>query len=289
MSTKIAVLFCSLSAFAQDVPRGDAPLVRRYREGETLIYRMKGTNENWRYEVQASGLVKKEASGNLTEEYAWSNLISDGKAVPLSAASLGFRQVLSLSSDKPPSIPNLATVQPVLIGPITDLLTYYVDLWLAMRAGRLTHAGDHVYQKIGIPASWADGNYVVLGEDAVDFDMTLEDLDRSKQVATLLVRHIPPEEPAIHLPAAWMREPVADTKNNWVNVAKRNGKFIAEVGKETFDVRMKVSLVDGKILSGAIDNPVKAKQRECTDAAFTSCGDARPHDILRQIEIALER
>ncbi len=289
MSTKIAVLFCSLSAFAQDVPRGDAPLVRRYREGETLIYRMKGTNENWRYEVQASGVVKKEASGNLTEEYAWSNLISDGKAVPLSAASLGFRQVLSLSSDKPPSIPNLATVQPVLIGPITDLLTYYVDLWLAMRAGRLTHAGDHVYQKIGIPASWADGNYVVLGEDAVDFDMTLEDLDRSKQVATLLVRHIPPEEPAIHLPAAWMREPVADTKNNWVNVAKRNGKFIAEVGKETFDVRMKVSLVDGKILSGAIDNPVKAKQRECTDAAFTSCGDARPHDILRQIEIALER
>ena len=289
MSTKIAVLFCSLSAFAQDVPRGDAPLVRRYREGETLIYRMKGTNENWRYEVQASGVVKKEASGNLTEEYAWSNLISDGKAVPLSAASLGFRQVLSLSSDKPPSIPNLATVQPVLIGPITDLLTYYVDLWLAMRAGRLTHAGDHVYQKIGIPASWADGNYVVLGEDAVDFDMTLEDLDRSKQVATLLVRHVPPEEPAIHLPAAWMREPVADTKNNWVNVAKRNGKFIAEVGKETFDVRMKVSLVDGKILSGVIDNPVKAKQRECTDAAFTSCGDARPHDILRQIEIALER
>lgn len=289
MIKTIVVLLFSLSGLAQDVPKSDAPLVRHYREGETLIYRMKGKNENWRYEVQASGVVKKDGDGNFTEEYAWSSLISDGNAVPLSAASLGFRQVLSLSPDKPPSIPNLATVQPVLIGPITDLLTYYVDLWLAIRTGKLAHTGDHVYQKVGIPASWADGNYVVLGEDAVDFDMTLEDFDRSHQVATLLVRHVPPEEPAVHLPAAWMREPVADTKNNWMNVAKRGGKFIAEVGKETFDVRMKVSLVDGRILSGTIDNPVKAKQRECEDAALTSCGDPRPHDILRQIEITLER
>lgn len=285
----IVVLLFSLSALAQDVPKGDAPLVRRYRDGETLIYRMKGTNENWHYEVQASGVVKKDGSGNFTEEYGWSKFVSDGKAVPLSAASQQFRQVLTLGLERPPSMPNLAVVQPNLIGPITDLMTFYVDLWLANRTGKMTHAGDHVYQKLGIPASWADGNYVVLGEDSIDFDMTLTEVDRSNQVATLLVRHVPPEEPAVHLPQAWMREPVADTKNNWVNVAKRNGKFIAEVGQERLDVQMKVSLVDGRILSGTIDNPVKAKQRDCEDAALTMCGDPRPHDILRRIEISLER
>jgi hypothetical protein len=100
---------------------------------------------------------------------------------------------------------------------------------------------------------------------------------------------VPPEQPAVHLPADWMREPVADTKNNWVDVQKRDGKFVAAVGKETFDVRMKVSRADGKILSGTIENPVKAKERDCEDAAFTKCGDPRPHDILRRIEIALEQ
>jgi len=278
-----------MGALAQDAPADHALLSRHYREGETLTYRMKGTNERWQYEIQAAGVVKKDKDGKYTEEYAWSNLMSGGAAMPLSATSLQFRQTLSLDPEKPPSIPDLSKVQPKVIGPITDLLTFYADLWLAACTGKLSHAGDHVYQKMGTPASWADGNYVVLGEDSIDFDITLTDIDRPNQVATLLVRHVPPEQPAVHLPAEWMREPVADTKNNWVDVQKRDGKFVAAVGKETFDVRIKVSLADGKILSGTIENPVKAKERDCDDAGFTKCGDPRPHDILRRIEIALER
>ena len=289
MKTMLATLFLALGALAQDVPREYALLNRHYHDGETLKYRMKGTNERWQYEIQAEALVKKDQNGKYTEEYAWSNLMSGGAAMPLSAASLQFRQALSLDPDKPPAIPDLSKVQPMLIGPITDLLTFYVDLWLAARSGQLSHAGDHVYQKMGTPASWADGNYVVLGEDSIDFDITLTDVDRTNAVATLVVKHVPPEQPAVHLPADWMREPVADTRNNWVDVQKRDGEFVAAVGKETFEVRMKVSLADGKILSGTIENPVKAKERDCEDAAFTKCGAARPHEIMRRIEITLER
>jgi hypothetical protein len=289
MITRLAPLLFTMGALAQSVPADHALLGRHYHDGETLKYRMKGTNERWQYEIQAAGVVKKDANGKYTEEYAWSNLMSGGAAMPLSAASLQFRQTLSLDPEKPPAIPDLSKVQPMLIGPMTDLLTFYADLWLAARTGKLSHPGDHVYQKMGIPASWADGNYVVLGEDSIDFDMTLTDVDRQNQVATLMVRHVPPEQPAVHLPADWMREPVADTKNNWVDVQKRDANFVAAVGKETFDVRMKVSLADGKILSGTIENPVKAKERDCEDAAFTKCGDPRPHEILRRIEIALEQ
>ena len=49
-------LFLAAASLAQQ-PNG--PLIRRYKEGETLTYRMKATNENWRYEIQASGVVKK--------------------------------------------------------------------------------------------------------------------------------------------------------------------------------------------------------------------------------------
>jgi hypothetical protein len=172
-------------------------------------------------------------------------------------------------------------------GPITDLLTIYSDLWLAGKMGNLSQAGDHAYQEVGTPASWADRNYVVLGEDSIDFDITLVQVDAARDVAILLIRHVPPKKPQVKLPAVWMREPVADTPNNWVNVTRKAGKYVAEVGKETFDVQLTISLVDGKILSGTIENPVRAQERDCQDAELTNCGAPHPHQILRHIEVSL--
>jgi len=200
-----------------------------------------------------------------------------------------FRQTLSLDPGRPPAIPKLAGVHPMLIGPITDFLTFYADLWLAARSGKLTAAGDHLYHGHGTPASWADGNRVVLGESSIDFDPTLTAIDPSGKVATLVVRHVPPKQPLVKLPAAWMRQPAAGTPNNCVNVVHEGDKYVAAVGKETFDVQMKVSLVDGKILSGTLDNTVKARERNCTDAALTNCDDPRPREILRQITVSLDR
>lgn len=261
-------------------------LARRYHEGETLSYHMKGVNENWRYEILADGVVKRDSSGNYFEEYAWSHLISDGTPVTLSPVTSNFREIVSLAPETPPSVPNLSQVDPRLIGPITDWMTFYVDLWLANRLSKLSHAGDHFYFKRGTPNSWADGNYVLLGEDSIDFDFTLKEVNQTDKTATLLVRHVPPEKPEIKIPVEWMRPHVADTPNNWVEVEKRpNGKYLAEVGKETFDVQIKVSLADGRILSAKIDNPVEAVSRECADATLTSCSASVAHHILRQIEI----
>jgi hypothetical protein len=270
----------------QEAGRQSTVLARSYRDGETLKYQMKGLNENWKYEILAQGVVKKDAAGKYFEEYAWSRLISDGKEVTLNGATSDFRQMVSLSPDTPPSFPNLSQVDLRLIGPITDWMTIYVDLWLANRFNKLHRAGDHFYFKKGTPNSWADGKYVLVGEDSIDFDFTLEEVNQKGGFATLVVRHIPPEKPEIRIPAEWMRAPVADTPNNWVEVEKRaEGKYLAEAGKETFEVRIRVSLADGKILSAKIDNPVEAMGRECTDAALMHCGDAAPHHILRQIEV----
>jgi hypothetical protein len=261
-------------------------LARRYQDGEKLTYHMKGVNENWRYEIQADGVVKRDASGKYFEEYAWSHMISDGTPATLTPATSNFRQIVSLAPETPPSFPNLGQVDPHLIGPITDLMTFYVDLWMANRLNKLSHAGDHFYFKRGTPNSWADGNYVLLGEDSIDFDFALKDVNQTDKIATLLVRHVVPEKPEIKIPAEWMRPPVADAPNNWVEVEKKpNGKYLAEVGKETFDVQIRVSLADGKILSAKIDNPVEAVSRECADAALTSCTASVPHHILRQIEV----
>jgi hypothetical protein len=46
----------------------------------------------------------------------------------------------------------------------------------------------------------------------------------------------------------------------------RRKKIVAEVGKETFEVEINVSLQNGKIVSATIDNPVEVLSRECEDA-----------------------
>ena len=53
-----------------------------------------------------------------------------------------------------------------------------------------------------------------------------------------------------------MQAPVADTANNWVEVAKtKDGKYRAAVGKETFDVTIIVGTADGRILYASMENP----------------------------------
>lgn len=265
-----------------------SPLARHYADGEKLTYHMKASNDAWNYEVQADAVVKKDADGHFVEEYAWSNFKSDAP-MTVSPASLAFRQPLSLDPALSPSIPNLSQVQPFLIGPITDLLTFYADLWMATKQPTLARAGDHAYVKFGGPVSWADGTYTILGQDSIDFDLTLKELNPATQTATLIVKHVPPSQPTVKLPAPWMQTPVADTPNNFVDIKGKNsaGKFVVQVGKETFDVEIKTSLKDGKILSATLENLVQVCQRECTDAAYLECGEPTAHQIHRHIEIQL--
>ncbi|MGB8323966.1 MAG: hypothetical protein WCE52_13490 [Candidatus Acidiferrum sp.] len=126
-------------------------LLRHYRTGEELVYHMEGTNDSWRYAIQANGIVKKDTDENFFEEYRWSGLRSNDQAIVLSPASLEFRQQLSLDPNRNPAMPNLSQVDARLIGPMTDLMTFYVDLWLAVKTGQLAHAGDHFYVKNGTP------------------------------------------------------------------------------------------------------------------------------------------
>jgi hypothetical protein len=264
-------------------------LSRKYREGETLAYHMKATNkgryQSKEYEADLNCLVKKDAAGVFTEECAWSNLVENGKSVALSPAAANFRQTVSLDPKSTPAVPDLTQVIP-LIGPITDLLTFYSDLWLANRTNQLHRIGDQFYFQHGSPNSWADGNYVLIGEDSIDFDFSLRE-SRQQGTSILVVHHVPPASPQIKLPAEWMKPPVSDTPNNWIQVEKTpEGKFHVEVGKETFDVQLNVSS-NGKILSASLVNPVEVLQRDCTDSQLTTCGPPARYQIRRLIQLTL--
>jgi hypothetical protein len=264
------------------------PLLRQYRDGETLTYAMTGVNESWHYTIQADGVVKKDAAGTFIEEYSWSHMVSDGQPYALAPGSEAFRQRITLDPTVNPPVPDLTKVDPKLIGPITDFMTFNVDLWLALKSGQLNRPGDHFYVKDGTPQSWADGSRVLVGESAIDFDLTWKSTNTADGTAMLEIRHVPPEKSQVPLAAAWMQAPVGEGANNWVMIMKMpDGKYLGSVGLETFTVELKVNLKDGKILSGTMDNPVKTIMRMCQDQALTQCGPPQPHEILRKIEISL--
>lgn len=271
---------------AQTTPA--SPIARHYREGETLRYHMTAVNDAWHYTVDATAEVKKAADGSWSEEFRWTGMTSDGQPVTLSPTMLNFRSSFSLDPSHMPSGPNLAGIDPRFVGPVTDLMTFYVDDWLFQKIPLFHKAGDHFYVPNPNPASWADGTRVLTGTDAIDFDLRLESIDDAAHTATLSIHHVPPKNAVLKYPVAWMQTPIADAPNNWIEVSKTtDGKYQAGAGKETFDVAITVSTVDGKILSATMDNPVVTSQRTCDDAALTTCTAPQPRTIHRHVEIAL--
>jgi hypothetical protein len=269
---------------------GSPAISRHYREGESVGYIMLGSNESpsrsFHYEGRVAGTVSKNPAGIFVEDFAWTGLKVSGQPFALSPESTEFREPLSLAADFALTVPNLSKVQPVLIGPITDLLTFYADVQLAMGQKALVRAGDHIYVKHGSPNSWADGRRVILGQDAIDFDITLESIDKTNGIANLIVRHLPPPEMHVKLPSAWMMKPIATSPNNWVQIEKESsGKFIAGVGDETFEAHIELALATGRIISAAMDNPVEVVERTCEDANLTNCDDETHYRIRRQISI----
>jgi hypothetical protein len=289
--TRAAIGVLVLSGFVgqavQEPPSPAGVLSRRYKDGERLNYLMTGHNNGRTFEVRLTAVVKKGTDGRFVEEYAWSDLAWGGAAQPLTPSSLAFRQAVTLAGGQPFTFPDLSRVQPGLIGPVTDLLTFYSDLFLAMHVGRLRAPGDHFLFPSPMVASWADGTRVLTGEDEVDFDIRLTAVDTAADVATVQVKHVPPKAPRVKLQAEWMRAPVADTPNNWVQVRRQGEVYVASAGKETFDVELKVRLSTGAIVSATLDNLVNAVARDCRNAELTDCGEPRPNRTVRRIEIIL--
>jgi len=264
-------------------------LFRRYAAGEQIVYRMSATNQErgsvTHYQVRADGVVRRDTDGTMYEEFAWSDLRVNDVRIPLPARSREFRERLSHSPAFRLAIPDLSRLHPGLIGPVVDLLTFYADVQIAIRQP-LHQSGDHVYVNDGNPNSWADGKRVLTGEDAIDFDMTLADVNPADSVVTLIVRHVPPAHPAIALRAPWMSAPVAETPNNWVQVARADtASYVASVGRETFEATIRLRLGSGRLLSATLDNTVQVLERICSDSLLTDCGSPRRYTIRRRIEI----
>jgi hypothetical protein len=278
-----AAACCAFAAVA--FPQAPPLLARRYVDGDRISYLMKGSENETTYEARMTATTGKRTDGQFFESVAWSGMKIDGQPRPLSAAAQQFRLAVTTEGVMPFAPPDLSKAEG-LIAPVTDAMTFYADLFIARRQTILKLPGDRATYHNPTVASWADGRGVLIGEDHVEFEMAVGDVDRASGVGVLLIKHVPPAAPQVRLTAEWMRAPVADTANNWVMVSRNRNGYMVSVGKETFDVELRVAIADGRLLSATLDNPVTAITRECTDQALTQCGPARPSPVLRRVTMS---
>jgi len=267
------------------LPQAPSFLMRRYTDGERVSYLMKGSENETSYAVRMTATTATRTDGQFFESLAWSDAKVDGQPRSLSSAAQQFRLAVTTEGVMPFALPDLSKAEG-LIAPVTDAMTFYVDLFLARHQGGLRQPGDRATYHNPTVASWADGRTVLVGEDHVDFEIVVGDVDRAAGVAVLLIKHVPPAAPAIRLNADWMRAPVANTPNNWVMVSKNGNGYTASVGKETFDVELRVAIADGRLLSATLHNPVTAITRECADQTLMQCGPAHPSPVLRRVTMS---
>lgn len=74
LMTLLASVHVPLSAQVSSNQRaepGSTTFERRYRQGEIVRYEMAGSNHGWRYQIQADGIVKKDAGGVFHEQIGW--------------------------------------------------------------------------------------------------------------------------------------------------------------------------------------------------------------------------
>jgi len=240
---------------------------------------MEGVNNGATYEHRITVAVRKGPDGHLFDEVMFAGPQDLRQAITLDGSTGPF---------SPADIAAGLSKAPGLVGPFTDMLTFYADLYLAMHAATLIKSGDSA--SVPNPRSPDRGP-----TEGMLFSVRITSIsrsssrtfDRSADTATLLVKHVPPASPKIRIPADWMKAPVVDTPNNFVQIVKVANRYVASIGKETFDVTLKVRLSDGVLISAVIDNPVLTTERDCTDAAATNCGESRPGKVFRHIELKM--
>jgi hypothetical protein len=280
-----------VEAQAQDVAPPPSPFARKYVEDERIEFDVRGVQHGrgpgGEYKARVRGFVRHDASGSWYEELAWSDLVVNGNPVSLSPDAQRFRQRLSLDPRAILPPPGPSTVPADLAIPVFDLFNLYGNLVLVARTTGLAKAGDHVRIAHNRANSWADGRNVLVGEDAFDFDITVDSVDAASRTAVISVRHVSPDAPAINLVADWMRSPVSPpAANNWTQLGRYPpGKYTAAVGLETIEMKLVVDTRGGRLVSGQMANPVEVTERECSDAEAKTCGEPVRQHLTRRVEI----
>lgn len=256
--------------------------VRHYVKGQVSNYSYT-ENEDGAVTTAEARLRSYIHGGIGGEQVKWFELTSAGQNMNAQARAFPPYD-LSLDPRDPDglALPNTQTAGD-LLGPITDLGTFYVDLSIPVGIDNLHQPGQSYTDPTPLSGNFASATSPV-GQDLIQLTTTLTSLNATQ--ATFTSTYVPPPQGGLTLTQPFMDSPVCgSTPNNFELVQQQGTGYQALWGCENFTVTTVVNRPSGQIVSAQITNPLQLDEVTCTDEALTDCQAPVPLTIPRTAQL----
>lgn len=249
-----------------------------YTEDETQTAGGQTTTSTTTAADRVASYVHRGTGG---EQVRWVALTVDGTDMTAAARSFpAYDLSLDPRAADGLTVPDTSAV-PGLVGPVTDLTTFYVPLSAQAGIGALHRPGQSETAPTLLSGNFASAAMPV-GQDLLQLTTTLTSLTRRQ--ATLTSDFVPPPAGGLTVTAPFMDSPVCGTTpNNFEEVQQSGTAFLALWGCEQFTATTVADRASGRIVSASLSNPLQLSAMECQDAALTQCTDIGPVTLQRTV------
>ncbi|MGH9657136.1 MAG: hypothetical protein ACRD96_01255 [Bryobacteraceae bacterium] len=214
------------------------------------------------------------------ERVRWTGLVgSDGVDYGEAARKAGTME-LSLHPAGPLELVKPAG-NPRMVGPVTDLYTFFFAV--SPRAGvtRAEGPGDVYVRPEPVMGDWSDGEQFLIGQDRTEVRIKLVSREPRLVYETAFV---PPAAGGLEMARDWMREPVCGpAPNNFQMVRRQGEQFVVLWGCEEFTTRTEMD--SGRIERATMNNVLRWRMRVCMDRELGRCFDQPNLSRRRRVEL----
>ena len=185
------------------------------------------------------------------------------------------------------ALPDIAGWDMAVVGPVTDLLTFFVAISPQAGIDSVSQVGQTCVLPEAPVASWANGESIPVGQDCIQISVTLKEIH--EDTAVFETRFMPPEEAGLEMLKPWMDESVvAGTPNNFQQQMSMGDAAAVMWGREEFVVTSTVRRADGMLLSATMSNELQLKMKIGCSSELESCKHEIPLHIRRELSLELQ-
>ncbi|MFN8290228.1 MAG: hypothetical protein U0U70_08230 [Chitinophagaceae bacterium] len=277
------LLICLLPAasFSQTIP------YRQYREGSVLEYRLTSESfQNATFSGKSVAFAKMEVvsdSGQLAEEISWraKTTYSGSDTTDLTPAARRVKPYrISLLPEGSVPLPTLDN--PVMVGEITDLNTFFVAISPKLNMHKLSRRQPVYVNEKTLEGNFAEGISILRGSDCIQTSQRL--VKHKKRYTVIQTDFMPPASRCITPLTDTIAQKTFDHPNNFQMLQKTAGGSLNLLwGTESFTVTCRIDNRDGKIISATMTNELNLRLRVNISPDLSSYAVEIPFKIKRNL------
>lgn len=277
---------------AQTESRLSSPIERRYVPGEEYYYRLtsverhNGGERTVMQGVSRHTIVERE--GVPGEDVRWErlNVVSGREGLMLDSLARSITPYfISRARDGSVELPPLNISE--MVGPITDLNTFFVSVHPSEGIAHLASVGDIHEDSSVVQGDFTDSVMVLLGNDCLNVSYEL--LRITGDTAVYRITYAPPRTSCLPMLRGDMSAAVVDSvPNNFQMIRDAGeGKVTLMWGVEEFIVTASVDRSNGMILRADMDNRLRLRLRINCSPDLNSWQWEMPFTIERDVTLEL--